>query len=202
MKQENDNKNGNKDHCAPSAHPGAEEKPTDPGRGDGGDSVVEIEESQLKKIQQEASEFKDKYIRLYAEFENTRRRMEREKLEYVRFANENLIIEFLSVLDDLERSVQAASQNHQDYAAFLKGVEMVMAHIYELLKKNDVKAIEAVGKTFDPHCHEVLMQVESDQQKDHAVVEEFQKGYLMGGKVIRTSKVKVAVRPRQQETPE
>ena len=72
---------------------------------------------------------------------------------------------------------------------------MVMAHIYDLLKKNDVKPIESVGKAFDPHCHEALMQVEAKEHDDGVVVEEFQKGYYLGEKVIRTAKVKVAVKP-------
>ena len=69
---------------------------------------------------------------------------------------------------------------------------MVMAHIYEMLKKNGVKPIETQGKMFDPHFHEVLMQEETDNAEDGAIVQEFQKGYYLGEKVVRTAKVKVA----------
>ena len=156
------------------------------------DQLIEIKESEYKRLMEEAASFKDKYIRLYAEFENARKRMERDKFEFVKYANEGLLGEFLNILDDLERSVQAAQAKHEDYQAFLKGIEMVMAHVYEMLKKNGVKAIEAKGKIFDPHFHEVLMQEESEQLEDGKVLEEFQKGYIYNDKVIRTAKVKVA----------
>jgi molecular chaperone GrpE len=154
--------------------------------------TVELKESEYQKLVADAADYKDKYIRLYAEFENARKRMERERLEFIKYANEELIENFLGIMDDLERSVEAAKTKHQDYDAFLKGIEMVMAHIYELLKKNNVRPIEAIGKKFDPHCHEALMQVESGDHEDDVVVEEFQKGYLLGDRVVRTAKVKVA----------
>ncbi|HOY08777.1 MAG TPA: nucleotide exchange factor GrpE [Candidatus Omnitrophota bacterium] len=138
-------------------------------------------------------ETRDKYIRLCAEFDNTRKRYERERSEYVKYANERLLVDFLSVLDDLDRTVDAARAQHQDYKAFLKGVEMVMARVRDVLKNYAVKPIEAVGQKFDPHYHEILMQVESDEVEGVQVVEEFQKGYSLGDRVIRTAKVKVAV---------
>src|SRR3989338_96895 len=135
---------------------------------------------QQKNLLKEAQEYKEKYLRLYAEFENARKRMEREKMDFVRYANEELVIEFLGVFDNLERSVEAAKTKHQDYSAFLKGTEMVMAQIYELLKKHNVRPIEAVGKAFDPHCHEALLQEETDKFPDGVVMEELQKGYMLG----------------------
>jgi molecular chaperone GrpE len=156
------------------------------------EKTVTLKESEYKKLLQEISSYKDKYVRLAAEFDNARKRMEREKAEFVKYAHEGLIVEFLSILDDLERSVEAAKAQHEDYTAFLKGIELVMAHVYEMLRKSHVKPIEAVGKMFDPHCHEALMQVESEDAKEGAVLEEFQKGYLLGERVIRTAKVKVA----------
>ena len=147
---------------------------------------------ELAKFKEEAVQCKDRYVRLYAEFDNARKRMEREKQEFIKFANEGLICEFLSILDDLDRSVESAKAKHEDYAAFLKGIEMVMAHIYEMLKENGVKPMEAKGKIFDPHCHEVLMQEETDQHEDGVILDELQKGYYLGDRVVRTAKVKVA----------
>lgn len=154
--------------------------------------IVEGKTADYEKLTAELADYKDRYIRLLAEFENVRKRTEREKQEFVKFANEGLIAQFLHILDDLERSVEAAKVQHQDYAAFLKGIELVMAHVYEVLKKNDVKPMESVGKKFDPHCHEPLMQVESSEHEDGTIVEEFQKGYYLGERVVRTAKVKVA----------
>ncbi len=156
------------------------------------DEMISIKAAEYEKLAQEAAEYKDKYMRLFAEFDNARKRMEREKLDFVKYANEELLSEFLNILDDLERSVEAAKAKHEDYTAFLKGIEMVMAHVYEMLKKNNVKPIEAVGKKFDPHCHEALMQEETEQAEDDVILEEFQKGYTLGDRVIRSAKVKVA----------
>ena len=156
------------------------------------DKVVVLQESEHKKLLQDMAEARDKYVRILAEFENVRKRGEREKIEFIKYANEELISQFLNVLDDLERSVEAAKANHQDYTEFLKGIEMVMAHIYEMLKKNNVKPLESVGKKFDPHCHEALMQAETDQFDEDVVMEELLKGYLYGDRVVRTAKVKVA----------
>lgn len=160
-----------------------------------GQESIQLNKAEYEKLKAEAAEYKDKYIRLCAEFDNVRKRMDREKIEFTKYANEGLLGEFLTLLDDLERSVEAAKANHQDYSAFLKGIEMVMAHVYEMLKKNDVRPMESIGQKFDPHCHEPLMQVESDQHEDEVIVEEFQKGYFLGERVLRTAKVKVAKKP-------
>ena len=156
------------------------------------EAEVEASSDELTKAQEELKEYKDKYLRLYAEFENARKRMERERQEFIKYANEDLIVEFLGVLDNLERSVEAAKAKHEDYAAFLKGIEMVMAHVHELLKKNDVVPIDAKGKKFDPHCHEVLLQEENKDVEEGTVLEEFQKGYKLGDRIVRTAKVKVS----------
>ena len=163
-------------------------------RAPAGDSQEDIQLSaaEYKKLIDEAAQNKDRYVRLYADFENARKRVEREKQEFVKYANEELLIEFLNVLDDLERTVDAAKAKHQDYEAFLKGVELVMAHLYEMLKQNGVKPIEAKGKKFDPHSHEVLMQEDRDDMEEGTVIEELQKGYTLADKVVRTAKVKVA----------
>ena len=152
----------------------------------------------LDKILAEFKEYKDKYVRLYAELENTRKRHERERLEYQKYATQELLHEFLNILDDLERSVIAARSKHEDHQALLKGIELVMARIYEMLKRNGVKPIEAKGKKFDPHFHEILMQEETAQHEEGMVIEEFQKGYMIDDHVLRTAKVKIAKRIDKQ----
>ncbi len=165
----------------------------------GEEKMISLKESEHQKLLADLCESKDKYVRLYAEFDNVRKRMEREKGEFIKYANQELITDFLDILDDLERSVEAAKASHEDYAAFLKGIEMVMAHVYDLLRKNDVKPIEAKGKMFDPHCHEALMQEERDDLQEGTVIDEFQKGYMLGNRVIRTNKVKVVKKPEAGE---
>ncbi len=154
---------------------------------------ITLSAAEYEKLVREAAEYKDKYVRLLAEFDNARKRSERERSDFLKYANEGLITEFLGIMDDLDRVVFAAQTHQQNDQAFLKGVEMVMTRIHELMRKNNVKPIEAVGKPFDPHCHEILMQEPSDKEEG-TVIEELQKGYWLGDRVVRTSKVKVAVK--------
>lgn len=155
-------------------------------------TVAESEYLKLKEEAAKAKEYWDKILRLQADFENTRKRLEKEKNDFVKFANEGIILELLNILDDLERTIELSQSQHQDLSAFLKGVEMILAHLYELLKEYGVKPIEAQGKLFDPHFHEALMQVENKELPEHTIVEELQKGYLLNDRVIRTAKVKVS----------
>jgi molecular chaperone GrpE len=159
------------------------------------DKVVSLKESEYLALKEEAEKAKvywDKILRLQADFENTRKRLEREKQDFVKFANEGIILELLNIVDDLGRVVELAQTKHEDLPAFLKGVEMIMAHLYEMLKEYGVKPIEAEGKLFDPHYHEALMQAENKGVPEHTVLEELQKGYLLNDRVIRTAKVKVS----------
>ncbi len=157
--------------------------------------MIEIDEKEYQGLQQQVKEQKDKYIRLLAECENMRKRQDRERAEFVRYANEALMVDFLSIVDDLERTVAAAKEKHEDYEAFLKGVEMVMGRVQTLLKKQGVENLDPVGKPFDPYAHEILAQEPTTAHPDGVVMEAFQKGYRIGDRVIRTAKVKVATRP-------
>lgn len=154
--------------------------------------LKESEYLKLKEDADRAAEFADKILRLQADFENTRKRMDREKQDFVKFANEGIILELLNILDDLERTVSLAETHKENPEVFLKGVEMILAHLYEMLKEYGVKPIEAEGKIFDPHCHEALMQVTNKDLPEHTIVEELQKGYQFNDRVIRTAKVKVS----------
>jgi len=159
------------------------------------EKIITLKESEYLKLKEEADKAKDYWDRLLrsqADFENTRKRLERDKQDFVKFANEGIILELLNILDDLERTVEAAQSKHQDLPTFLKGTEMIMAHLYEMLKEYGVKPIEAEGKIFNPHLHEALMQVENKDLPEHTIVEELQKGYLLNDRVIRTTKVKVS----------
>ena len=147
----------------------------------------------LDMLKGQLSGEKDKYVRLLAEFDNMRKRHERDRQELIKYAHEEVIIESLKLYDDLERSLNAFKAKEGMDANLVKGLEMVFNNMKELMTKYDVKAIESVGKPFDPNCHEPLLQVESNDFPDGYVMEEFQKGYTLGGKVVRTAKVKVAL---------
>lgn len=164
---------GNAEECAPAPVP---------------ESVV----PDTDKFQRELAEAKDKYLRLFAEFDNMRKRHDRERAELIKYAHEEVIIEMLGFYEDFERSVTAARLNPAEGAALLKGVEMVLKRMQDLLKKYEVTEIDAVGKKFDHTCHEALMAAETNDVEDGTVMEVFQKGYMMDGRVVRTVKVKVA----------
>ena len=135
---------------------------------------------------------KDKYVRLLAEFDNMRKRHERDRQELIKYAHEEVIIECLKLYDNLERSLNAFKAKEGSDANLVKGLEMVFNNMRELMTKYDVKPIESVGKAFDPNAQEVLMQQETTEFADGIVMEEFEKGYTLGGRVVRTAKVKVA----------
>lgn len=158
-------------------------------------TLKEPEYLKLKEEADKAKEYWERLLRLQADFENTRKRLDKEKQDFFKFANEGIILELLNILDDLERSVGLAETQKQDLPVFLKGVEMILAHLYEMLKEYGVKPLESEGKIFDPNYHEALMQVENKELPEHTIVEELQKGYLLNEKVIRTAKVKVSKKP-------
>lgn len=154
---------------------------------------AEVSLQEYQQMKEELARQKDQYIRLCAEFENARKRQERDRTEFVKYANENLIRDFLNIVDDLERTVNVAKEKHQDYDSFLKGVEMVMKHVGNLLKQHGVDVIDPKGQPFDPYAHEILMQEPTDQYENGTVMEALQKGYKIDERVIRTAKVKVAL---------
>ncbi len=159
------------------------------------EKAVSLKESEFLKLKEEADKAKvywDRLLRLQADFDNTRKRLDREKQDFVKFANEGIILELLNILDDLERTLELAESKHQDLPAFLKGVEMILSHLYEMLKEYGIKPIEAQGKLFDPNYHEALRQAENKDVPEHTILEELQKGYLLNDRVIRTAKVKVS----------
>jgi len=159
------------------------------------EKTITLKEAEYTCLLEEAKKGRegwDKMLRNQADLENIRKRLERDKQEFVKFANEGLILDLLNVLDDLGRSVDLAESGKEDLPAFIKGVEMILAHLYEMLKNHGVKPIEAEGKMFDPNFHEALMQVEDKKLPEHTIIEVLQKGYLMHGRVLRTAKVKVS----------
>ena len=156
------------------------------------DKTIKIKKSEYDRLVDEAATNKDKYVRLFAEFDNARKRMEREKMEFAKYANEEILVDLLGLFDNLERSLHYAQEHKMENLT--KGLEMVIKEAKEILRKYGVEPIEAEGKVFDPHRHEILMQEDNDELEEGTVLQELQKGYMMGEKVIRTAKVKVSTK--------
>ena len=148
----------------------------------------------LKDKAGKSEECLDRLLRLQADFDNYKKRLEKEKAEFVKFANEGLIAEILKILDDFERAVEAGKTRH-DFDILYKGVEMINKDLKDFLKEEGIREIEAIGKPFNPHEHEAIMQEETDAYPEGHVIEELQKGYTFNGRIIRPAKVKVTKKP-------
>jgi len=164
-------------------------------------SIPETQYHALLLKQKEAQESVDRLLRLQADFENTRKRMERDRLEFIKFADEQVIAELIPFVDDFQRAFDAADST-KDFNVLHKGVEMILNHLLEFLKRKGVTEIEAAGKPFDPRYHEAMLQVESDEYPENMVIEELQKGYMLNSRVVRTAKVKVAKGSQLEEEAE
>jgi molecular chaperone GrpE len=148
-------------------------------------------------LQKQLADYKETLQRLQAEFENFKKRTEKEKLLCAQYSNRVLIAKMLPVID----SFDLALKNTSDLKKFREGVELIYAELYSLLKSEGLRPIEAVGKKFDPYMHEAMMK--EDSEKDNIVLEDFQKGYMLKDAVLRHSKVKVGVKmPEAHKVPE
>ena len=139
----------------------------------------------------EKAELQDLVLRRQADFDNFRRRSERDRSEFVQYAGMEFVREILPILDDFERAMSANTVSN-DYS---KGIALIYQRMVDALKKMGLEPIETEGKTFDPHVHQAVEKVQSEDAEDHAVLGEYQKGYHFKGKLLRPSMVKVAVRP-------
>lgn len=146
----------------------------------------------LKEKTEEAGAHYDRFLRLQADFENYKKRLEKEKAGYVKYANEELIIELLAVLDDLERARASAELDSTD-ERLLEGIKMIESKFKDVLDGAGVEEVQAVGEEFDPNYHEAVMTAPAEGSTHNMVTRELQKGYILSGKVIRPAKVVVAV---------
>jgi len=166
---------------------------------DSEEQMVETEEitveepiSALEESGRLASEYLDHLQRLQAEFDNYKKRVDREKAELIEYASAELVSELIDIMENLERGV-ASAKGSDDIDSIVKGMEMVSTQLKDILGSRGLKPIEAVGKKFDPHYHEAMMMTPTDEYPYNTVIEEFQQGYMIKDKVIRYSKVRVSV---------
>ena len=143
---------------------------------------------------QEADKYKELYQRLAAEFENAKKRMEREKSDHAKWAAESLIVALLPIIDSFDAALQNL-KHHDAKDPVVTGVRLINRQLHELLTREGVERLHTVGQSFDPERHEVLQQVETHDQPEHSVVEEIQAGYLLRGRLIRPAIVKIAKQP-------
>jgi molecular chaperone GrpE len=147
--------------------------------------------TELEEAKKEALENYDRYLRISAEFDNYKKRVQKDRTDLLNYGNERLIKELLPIIDSMERALSHLS-NAEDIDAFAEGLKLIYEQLLVSLKKHGVESIAAIGQEFDPNFHEAMMKVESDEIADNKIVEEFEKGYLLNGRLLRPSKVSIA----------
>ena len=154
---------------------------------------VNQEVDPLEAAQAEAAEYKDKYIRAHADFENAKKRLEKDKMNAVAYANESFAKDILAVLDSFENALSAIEGADKENASEVlekmqEGVKLTYEQLKKVLEKNQIKEIECKGE-FDPEVHQVIMQVDSDEHKTDDIVQVMQKGYTIKDRVLRPAMV-------------
>jgi molecular chaperone GrpE len=144
----------------------------------------------LQKLQEENEGLRERLLRTAAELDNVLKRTEREKFNFIQSANAELLKSILPIMDDLDRSLK--SFNETDPVGFRNGVELIQQKLISILKSKGLTEMETVGQTFDVDKHEALMQSKLEGDPPNKVVEEFEKGYLLNGLVLRHAKVMVS----------
>jgi len=170
----------------------APEAATVPAAGPPGVPVSRTEYDQLKA---ERDHLMDRLARLQAEFENARKRAEREKADYRDYATGNVVEQFLPVLDNFELALKAKGSSDQ----LRSGVELIVKQMEEVLRQLQVTPVPALGEEFDPRYHEALGSIERDDLPDHTIAEEIRRGYKLRDRLVRPSMVRVVSNPKQQK---
>ena len=153
-------------------------------------SAEETSEDKIKRLEAELEEWKNSYTRKLAEFQNFTKRKENEVAEMRKYASEGIIVKLLDNIDNLERAVDASKES-QNFDSLIEGVNMILNNLKHLLAEEGVEEIEAAGKEYDPYEHKAMITENKEELDDNVVVQVFQKGYKMKGKVVRPAMVTV-----------
>ena len=163
---------------------------------------IEEELSETKKLVQEKDNLSKEYLkhleRLQADFDNYKKRQEKKQKEFIEFANEELINNLLSVMDNLERALDS-TENEKDIKAIKEGINNTLKEFRNILNKEGVKPMQSIGHRFDPYKHEAVMKIDTDKYSEDTITEEFRKGYYIKSKVLRPAMVKVAVSTKEKK---
>lgn len=150
-------------------------------------------ETRLESVEQEAKEAHDRFLRVSAEFENYKKRSAREMDEFRKFANESLLREMLTVVDNLERALNSSNNDNQANSHIAEGVDMTLKEILKVFEKFNVKPIVALGKPFDPNFHQAAMREEMNERPENTVLNELEKGYMIHDRLLRPAMVVVSM---------
>jgi molecular chaperone GrpE len=169
-----------------------------PGENAGNTEGNAPEPSEEEKLRAQVAELKDKLLRGQAEWDNSRKRILKDKEESIRYASESLLEKLLPVLDNFEMGMQAA-KNATDAKAISQGFEMVLAQFQQVLREAGVESVDAVGHAFDPHRHEALGHHDSEEHPEGHVIMQTRKGYKLKDRLLRPASVFVARKPEKKD---
>lgn len=158
-------------------------------------------EAELQKAKEQAQENQEKYLRLYAEFENFRKRAQKDKEEFSRYAHEQVIKELLPIMDDFERALSHA-ESAKDVKSLVDGIKMVEKQMAGVLERFGLKSFTSLGEAFNPHVHEAMAHQNSSTYPPDTVMAEYRKGYNLNGKLLRPALVAVSKGAGEEEAPE
>ncbi len=161
------------------------------------DPLKELEK-RCETAENESRQIYERLLRVSADFENYKKRTLKETEDFRKYANEVLLTELLSVVDNLERAIKS-SGNKESAVCIIEGIEMTLKDIHKIFEKFSVKLIDATGKDFDPNFHQAVMQEQSDEHPANVVICEFQKGYMLHDRLLRPSMVVVSKGPKKTE---
>ncbi|HOZ83239.1 MAG TPA: nucleotide exchange factor GrpE [Bacteroidia bacterium] len=153
-------------------------------------SVSEEIQNPLELLKEELSVANDKYLRLYSDFENYKRRLAKERIELIKTAGADVITSLLPIIDDFERAMKA-QENTSDVTALKEGIQLIFQKLNNTLTQQGLTAIESINKPFDTDLHEAITSIPADDDKKGLVVDEIEKGYMLNDKVVRHAKVVV-----------
>jgi len=156
------------------------------------EDAIRVLEEKIKTTEEEAKETYDRFLRVSAEFENYKKRSAREMEDFRKFANQSLLKEMLSVVDNLELAINSANANPKSDSSLKEGLDLTHKEIMRVFDRFNVKPIESKGKSFDPTYHEAVMQEETEEYPENTVINEMQKGYLIHDRLLRPAMVVVA----------
>lgn len=180
--------------------------PTDPSSSDAVDAAstqveangspqtaVDSRDSELDRLAQELADTKDRYLRTVAEMDNMRKRLEREKADFIKFSNESILKDMIPVLDSMDKAVPDEQGLDPAVKSYREGVLMVQRQFLQTLAKHGLEPVESSDKPFDPNFHQAIQRIESGDVTVETVAAEFAKGYVLNGRLIRPSMVSVKV---------
>jgi molecular chaperone GrpE len=156
-------------------------------------TALEAITAERDRLAAENAELQDRFLRFQAEFQNFRKRVDKDRLEFSEYASLEAVRTLLPIIDDFERALQTETTDR----TYAQGLELIRQRLFDTLKKLGLEPIVAQGEPFDPHVHHAVEMVETEDAPDHTVLGEFQRGYNFKGRLLRPAMVKVAVEPKR-----